>query len=593
MDDMTDTLDNMQLSIDDSVAFFKINGYGKTFKNLIIDSNAEMTIINRLNIIGSGKTPLQINSPDTSLRQTTVSNSGVCCILKAEKTELGLYGETKLTSEEPNALLLKGAVLTQEKEELATKLNVTGDVVYCEDLVENDNLTFTKGEKRKVDCDTLNKLMTSYDLTFDAKGGECDTKKVTVPTGTPIGQTCKMPTPAKTGFKFGGWKLSDGTLVTDETVFSSGEDQTVYAEWIPEEYTVNWKEVEGGIITVSRVSSPNAGAAIDTLSNGATVYYGDVLTIDYGIKEGFTMREHGTETIEVSGSVEKAAIFIKVIPDEYTVTWNNGTGYTIHVSRTSSPYKEAETGELNSGSAIYYGDTLDITYQAANGYSLGANKGITSVTVSGNLTASDIYASATANSYTYKILYRSTNGTDLGSSSARYAFGTTNTISAPGKDGYNTPGAQNVKWDSTTAKTITFYYSPVGTATTQRVADQWGYQWSGKYGVHYVVDASYQNRTANSVQIQLHWIDIITPQTKYGYTQTITPYINGYCPGVVTLPGWPEPYAGQPERYKEHYTGWVTVSVSPGTRSVSVSGTYNDQNGASSSWSSAISIPTY
>ena len=177
MDDMTDTLDNMQLSIDDSVAFFKINGYGKTFKNLIIDSNAEMTIINRLNIIGSGKTPLQINSPDTSLRQTTVSNSGVCCILKAEKTELGLYGETKLASEGPNALLLKGAVLTQEKEELATKLNVTGDVVYCEDLVENDNLIFTKGEKRKVDCDTLNKLMTSYDLTFDAKGGECDTKK--------------------------------------------------------------------------------------------------------------------------------------------------------------------------------------------------------------------------------------------------------------------------------------------------------------------------------------------------------------------------------------------------------------------------------
>lgn len=593
MDDMTDTLDNMQLSIADSVAFFKINGYGKTFKNLIIDSNAEMTIINRLNIIGSGKTPLQINSPDTSLRQTTVSNSGVCCILKAEKTELGLYGETKLTSEGPNALLLKGAVLTQEKEELATKLNVTGDVVYCEDLVENDNLIFTKGEKRKVDCDTLNKLMTSYDLTFDAKGGECDTKKVTVPTGTPIGQTCKMPTPAKTGFKFGGWKLSDGTLVTDETVFSSGEDQTVYAEWIPEEYTVNWKEVEGGIITVERTQSPNAMAATGLLSNGDKIYYGDKLVIEYFPKKGFSMSKHGIDNATVTGSINEQDIFIKVIPDEYTVTWNNGTGYTIHVSRTSSPYKEAETGELNSGSAIYYGDTLDITYQAVNGYSLGSNKGITSVTVSGNLTASDIYASATANSYTYKILYRSTNGTDLGSSSARYAFGTTNTISAPGKDGYNTPGAQSVKWDSTTAKTITFYYSPVGTATTQRVADQWGYQWSGKYGVHYVVDASYQNRTANSVQIQLHWIDIITPQTKYGYTQTITPYINGYCPGAVTLPGWPEPYAGQPERYKEHYTGWVTVSVSPGTRSVSVSGTYNDQNGASSSWSSAISIPTY
>ena len=194
--------------------------------------------------------------------------------------------------------------------------------------------------------------MTSYDLTFDAKGGECDTKKVTVPTGTPIGQTCKMPTPAKTGFKFGGWKLSDGTLVTDETVFSSGEDQTVYAEWIPEEFTVNWKEVEGGIITVERTQSPNAMAATGLLSNGEKIYYGDKLVIEYFPKKGFSMSKHGIDNATVTGSINEQDIFIKVIPDEYTVTWNNGTGYTIHVSRTSSPYKEAETGELNSGSAI-------------------------------------------------------------------------------------------------------------------------------------------------------------------------------------------------------------------------------------------------
>ena len=602
---MTDSLDNTQLTVPKEVIFFKINGYGKTFKNLIIDSNAEMTIINRLNIIGTGKTPLQINSPDTSLRQTTVSNSGVCCILKAEKTELGLYGETKLTSEGPNALLLKGAVLTQEKEELATKLNVTGDVVHCEELVENDNLTFSKGEKRKVDCDTLNKLMTSYDLTFDAKGGECDTKKVTVPTGTPIGQTCKMPTPAKTGFKFGGWKLSDGTLVTDETVFSSGEDQTVYAEWIPEEYTVNWKEVEGGIITVERTQSPNAMAATGLLSNGEKIYYGDKLVIEYFPKKGFSMSKHGIDNATVVDSINEQDIFIKVIPDEYTVTWNNGTGYTIHVSRTSSPYKEAETGELNSGSAIYYGDTLDITYQAVNGYSLGSNKGITSVTVSGNLTASDIYASATANSYTYKILYRSTNGTDLGSSSARYAFGTTNTISAPGKDGYNTPGAQTVKWDSTTAKTITFYYSPVGTATTQRVADQWGRHWitptGRECGVRYVVDASYQNRTANSVQIQLHWVDVLTAKTCFNNRQYVNPHVNGVScnGGEIALSGWGCSNPGNDwashtsERYSECYSNWVTVGISPGTRSVAVSGTYRDDDGGSSNWSAAISIPTY
>ena len=52
-----------------------------------------------------------------------------------------------------------------------------------------------------------------------------------------------------------------------------------------------------------------------------------------------------------------------------------------------------------------------------------------------------IYASATANQYTYNIVYQSKNGTNLGSSTATYKYGTTNSIPAPDFDGYANPGA--------------------------------------------------------------------------------------------------------------------------------------------------------
>ncbi len=80
----------------------------------------------------------------------------------------------------------------------------------------------------------------------------------------------------------------------------------------------------------------------------------------------------------------------------YTANWNTGTGYTITVKRTSSPNKGAATGTISSGTAIYYGDVLSITYTKADYYTIKTS-GKTSITVTGNVTASDIYATAELN----------------------------------------------------------------------------------------------------------------------------------------------------------------------------------------------------
>jgi hypothetical protein len=83
------------------------------------------------------------------------------------------------------------------------------------------------------------------------------------------------------------------------------------------------------------------------------------------------------------------------------------------------------------------------------------------------VTSSSIYASATPNYYTYTIVCRSTNGTELGNTAATYQYGTTNTIYPPEKARYSSPAAQSVAWDSTSGKTITFIYTPIGAEASQ------------------------------------------------------------------------------------------------------------------------------
>ncbi len=82
--------------------------------------------------------------------------------------------------------------------------------------------------------------------------------------------------------------------------------------------------------------------------------------------------------------------------NSYTVSWNTGTGYTIAVKRTSSPNAGAATGTLSSGETVYYGDVLSVTYTRSDFYKITSN-GATSITVAGNVTSSQIYATAEQN----------------------------------------------------------------------------------------------------------------------------------------------------------------------------------------------------
>ena len=244
---------------------------------------------------------------------------------------------------------------------------------------------------------------------------------------------------------------------------------------------------------------------------------------------------------------------------------------------------------------------MSVTYTPSTGYVL-ENKGKTEITVVGNVTPDDIYATATPSSYTYTIKYVSTNGTNLDSSTATYKFGTTNTISAPAKSGYNTPPAQTVKWDAT-SKTITFRYSPVSVNTSQRVQTDGVWYYSGvNDAIYYNVDLQYQNRTANSVQVRVVWTNRILANKYYGYYQSFNVSVigsTGIWQGtqddylIVPADTWSK--TSSSERSLTAYSSWYTVPVSTNATSLGVSGVYwrGGKEGSPQNYKYYINIPAY
>ena len=141
---------------------------------------------------------------------------------------------------------------------------------------------------------------------------------------------------------------------------------------------------------------------------------------------------------------------------KYTVSYNanGGSGApssqtkTYGTALTLSSTKPTRTGYTFKGWALTKNDADNGTWYYQAGSSCGKNENLT------------LYAVWDANSYTYNIIYKSSSGNQLGTGTVSKDFGTTNTISPKSFTGYATPSSQSVKWDSTSAKTITFTYTP-------------------------------------------------------------------------------------------------------------------------------------
>lgn len=147
-----------------------------------------------------------------------------------------------------------------------------------------------------------------FTLTYNANGGSCSVSTKALTFGNSLGA---LPLATRTHYTFNGWytAASGGTKVSADTVPASSSNLTIYAQWTLVPYRVTWSNGTGYTITVKRTSSPNAGASIGTLSSGATVYYGDVLSVTYTKQDYYKITKQGVTSVTVTGNVDSSSIY--------------------------------------------------------------------------------------------------------------------------------------------------------------------------------------------------------------------------------------------------------------------------------------------
>lgn len=332
LDKMSDYIDGNKYTTSKNTKSLTLNAYGTTFKNIVFTSDADKTVINRMNIENTGDIPLQISSPDITINQSKITNSGICAAFTADNLTLDLYGPSTMVSGGPNTLFCKDTKVVRTSSGLKTSLTLNGNLVTCGAITDpNKFIQFASGSNGKiveVDSDTFDKMMKAYTLTFDANGGTfTGSSSKQVNNGDKIGD---LPVPTRTGYDFLGWYDGD-TKTTNDTVYSSGADIKLTAKWKVKEFTVSWNDVAGCNITVKRTDSPLKNATLGNVSNGDVVYYSDKLEISYDVLDGYKMKDTGITSLTVQSNVTSQNIYAVVgkLSDGWVLSSKMPAGATV------------------------------------------------------------------------------------------------------------------------------------------------------------------------------------------------------------------------------------------------------------------------
>ena len=293
--------------------------------------------------------------------------------------------------------------------------------------------------------------LTNYSITYNLNGGNNPSGVATSYNIT--SSTITLPTPSRNGYSFGGWYTSSslsGTAVTSIATGSTG-NKVFYAKWTPVNYSISYN-LNGGSVSGNPISY-NIETATFTLKNPTRTGY---------TFTGWTGSNGSTAQTSVSiakGSTVNKSYTANWRANTYTVAYNanGGSGTTASSSHT---YGVAKTLTANAFTRTGY------TFKGWNTKPDGSGTSYTNSQSVSNLNSTDgatvtLYAQWTVNTYTYNIVYKSSTGKALGTSTVAGTFGSSKSVSAPAKTGYTTPSAQTVVFDSTSAKTITFTYPVV------------------------------------------------------------------------------------------------------------------------------------
>lgn len=232
--------------------------------------------------------------------------------------------------------------------------------------------------------------LNSYTVSFDSCGGSAVSAK-SVTYGSTYGS---LPTPSRTGYTFNGWYTapSGGTNVTSSSSVSITSNQTLYAQWSVNSYTV----------TVA----PNGGTWGNTTSNSTvTQNYGTSVYIANPIRTGYSFNGW---TNSGSGSLSGTTYTFGAGNGTLTANWKaNNYTVTFNANGGTTPTASKSVTYASSYSTLPTPTRTGYTFQGWYTATSGGTKITSSSTVStaGNHT---LYAQWKINSY--DVVYNANGG---------------------------------------------------------------------------------------------------------------------------------------------------------------------------------------
>ena len=184
---------------------------------------------------------------------------------------------------------------------------------------------------------------------------------------------------------FSNFDIASTSSDNDWDIIYKGDMQTegnitATSSATPKQYTLTLNEGTGSSLTVTRVQSNMSGVGSGILTNGSTIYHGDVLQITCNANTGYDILsiQAGSGAISNGGTYTVSGyttITSSAEVKSYDLILRPSTGTTITVNRTSSPLKGASTSKTWTSSTnatysgeIYHNDKLTITFSASAGY---------------------------------------------------------------------------------------------------------------------------------------------------------------------------------------------------------------------------------
>lgn len=247
-----ESFDNTKIEIDEIDLFRFVSDNNKEYSNLQIISDAKETIISNITFKNNADTPIRLSSEVVNLSTVSVIDApGFAVVLTGEVVDLSIDGTNTLSSKGDNAIISKDVIVTEENSGSIGKLNIGGNYLVCGNLNDNKLITFIKGKVETISEEQFNSYLTSSIITFDPNGGSATDTTKTVYYGQLYGE---LPVPTRANYTFAGWYTAKdgGTEITAETAVTALVNQTLYARWTPNKFTLTYNANGGSVSPASK-----------------------------------------------------------------------------------------------------------------------------------------------------------------------------------------------------------------------------------------------------------------------------------------------------------------------------------------------------